>query len=78
MKAMGQAYMASKRTMEINAEHPLFIKLNEVFNADKENPVLKEYVDLLYDEALILEGAKPVDAGLFAKRVASLMIKGLE
>ncbi len=78
MKAMGQSYMAAKRTMEINAEHPLFIKLNEVFNADKENPVLKEYVDLLYDEALILEGAKPVDAGLFAKRVASLMIKGLE
>ena len=53
MKAMGQSYMAAKRTMEINAEHPLFIKLNEVFNADKENPVLKEYVDLLYDEALI-------------------------
>ena len=78
MKAMGQAYMAAKRTMEINAEHPLFVKLNEVYNADKENPVLKEYVDLLYDEALILEGAKPVDAGLFAKRVASLMLKGLE
>ena len=37
MKAMGQAYMASKRTMEINAEHPLFIKLNELFNADNES-----------------------------------------
>lgn len=78
MKAMGQAFMAGKRTMEVNAEHPLFIKLNDLFNKDKESDVLKEYIDLLYDEALILEGAKPVDAGLFAKRVASLMIKGLE
>ena len=64
--------------MEVNADHPLFIKLNELFNKDKESEVLKEYVDLLYDEALILEGAKPVDASLFAKRVANLMIKGLE
>ena len=78
MKAMGQSFMASKRTMEVNADHPLFIKLNELFNKDKESEVLKEYVDLLYDEALILEGAKPVDASLFAKRVANLMIKGLE
>ena len=78
MKAMGQSFMASKRTMEVNADHPLFIKINELFNKDKESEVLKEYVDLLYDEALILEGAKPVDASLFTKRVANLMIKGLE
>ena len=78
MKAMGQSFMTSKRTMEVNADHPLFVKINELFNKDKESEVLKEYVDLLYDEALILEGAKPVDASLFAKRVANLMIKGLE
>ena len=78
MKAMGQSFMASKRTMEVNADHPLFIKINELFNKDKESQVLKEYVELLYDEALILEGAKPVDASLFTKRVANLMIKGLE
>ena len=78
MKAMGQSFMASKRTMEVNADHPLFVKINELFNKDKESEVLKEYVDLLYDEALILEGAKPVDASLFTKRVANLMIKGLE
>ena len=78
MKAMGQSFMASKRTMEVNADHPLFVKINELFNKDKESEILKEYVDLLYDEALILEGAKPVDASLFTKRVANLMIKGLE
>lgn len=77
MKAMGQAFLAGKKTMEINAEHGLFVKLNELYNKDKESSLLKEYVELLYDEALILEGAKPVDAGVFAKRVADLMIKGL-
>lgn len=77
MKAMGQAFLAGKKTMEINAEHGLFVKLNELYNKDKESSLLKEYVELLYDEALILEGAKPVDAGIFAKRVADLMIKGL-
>ena len=77
MKAMGQDFLIRKRTMEVNATHPLFVKMNEMFNSNKENPVLKEFVALLYDEALILEGAKPVDASLFTKRIADLMIKSL-
>lgn len=77
MKAMGQEFLIRKRTMEVNANHPLFVKLNELYESNKENPVLKEFVALLYDEALILEGAKPVDASLFTKRIADLMIKSL-
>lgn len=78
MKAMGENYMKGKRTMEINPNHPLFKAMNALFAKDKDAEVLKEYSDMLYDQALILEGSKPADIGLFAKRVSSLMAKGLE
>lgn len=78
MKAMGENYMKGKRTMEINPDHQLFKDMNALFEKDKNDGILKEYSDMLYDQALILEGSRPEDAGLFAKRVASVMAKALE
>lgn len=78
MKAMGENYMKGKRSMEINPDHPLFKAMNDLFEEDKDSAVLKEYADLLYDEALILEGSRPLDVGLFARRISSLMAKALE
>jgi len=36
--------------------------------------LLKEYIDLLYNQALLLEGAKLKDPAAFAKSVAKLML----
>ncbi|OPX97459.1 MAG: Chaperone protein HtpG [Syntrophorhabdus sp. PtaB.Bin006] len=78
LKAMGQDVPAAKRILEINPNHPLFAAMNTLFEKDKNSPVLGEFIQLLYDQALLLEGSKPKDPGAFTKAVATLMVKSLE
>jgi molecular chaperone HtpG len=75
LKAMGQEVPPSKRILEINPSHPLFGVMNSLFEKDSENPLLADYIDLIYDQALILEGSRPKDPALFAKKVAELMVE---
>lgn len=77
MKAMGESYMKGKRTMEINPDHILFKEMNALFEKDKNASDLTDYADILYDQALILEGAKPTDAGAFARKVSALMARAI-
>lgn len=78
LKAMGQNVPDSKKILEINPDHALFAAMNELFERDKESPVLKEYIRLLYDQALLLEGSRPKEPAAFAKSVARLMVEGLK
>jgi molecular chaperone HtpG len=74
LKSMGQDVPQRKRILEINPAHPLFSSMNTIFEKDKSSPVLNEYIKLLYDQALLLEGSKPKDPAAFAKAVAKLMV----
>jgi len=78
LKAMGQNVPESKKILEINPDHALFAAMNDLFERDKLSPVLKEYIALLYDQALLLEGSRPKDPAAFAKSVARLMVGGLK
>ena len=78
LKAMGQAVPENKRILEINPDHPLFAAMNSLFEKDKKSPVLQEYIGLLYDQALLLEGSRPKDPAAFAKSLARLMVDGLK
>jgi molecular chaperone HtpG len=78
LKAMGQNVPDSKRILEINPDHPLFAAMNDLFEKDEKSTVLKEYVGLLYDQALLLEGSRPKDPAAFAKALAKLMVDGLK
>lgn len=75
MKAMGQDIPQTKRILEINPAHPLFEAMNRIFENDKESRLLSEYVGLLYDQAIIIEGGKPKDPAAFAKTIARLMVE---
>ena len=48
-----------KRILEINAKHPLILKLAELANKNIENPILKDSAMLLMDQALIIQGESP-------------------
>jgi molecular chaperone HtpG len=78
LKSMGQDVPENKRILEINPEHALFAAMKEVFDKDPKSLVLEEYIKLLYDQALLLEGSKPKDPGAFAAAVTKLMIKNAE
>jgi molecular chaperone HtpG len=78
LRAMGQSVPDSKKILEINPEHPLFVAMNALFEKDDKSPVLEEYVGLLYDQALLLEGSRPRDPAAFARGVAKLMVESLK
>jgi molecular chaperone HtpG len=75
LKAMGQEIPTTKRILEINPDHPLVGTMEELFEKDREGALLGEYVRLLYDQALVLEGSKPKDPAAFARAVAKLMVE---
>ncbi|MFT5993872.1 MAG: molecular chaperone HtpG, partial [Bradymonadia bacterium] len=65
---------AVKRIFELNASHPLIGKVRERFEADGLDAV-REDIELLYDQALLLEGAPLDDPATFAKRMTALMMR---
>lgn len=80
--AMEQAFAAAnnpmlkaRRILEINPQHELFGKLTAVHDQGKDSQSFKDYCNLLYDQALLLEGIMPDDPVAFANKVASLMTK---
>ncbi len=78
LKAMGQEVPLKKRILEINPTHPLFAAMNTVFEKDAKSGALHEFIRLLYDQALILEGSKPKDPAAFSKTIAKLMAENIE
>ena len=78
LKSMGQELPPMKRVLEINPAHPLFASMNTIFEKDKKSATLEEYVRLLYDQALVLEGSKPKDPSAFSKLIAKLMVDNAE
>ena len=75
-RAMNQAVPESKRILELNPEHPLITALNDMAG-DAENPDLKKYVNVLWDQALLSEGSPIKDTAAFVKNVTELMLKGI-
>jgi molecular chaperone HtpG len=77
LKAMGQEVPLKKRIFEINPTHPLFAAMNTIFEKDAKSNILHEFIRLLYDQALILEGSKPKDPAAFSKTIAKLMAENI-
>ncbi|MCK5505087.1 MAG: molecular chaperone HtpG [Thermodesulfovibrionia bacterium] len=78
LEAMGQTIPENKRILEINPTHPIFEAMNNVFQKEPKSIILEEYIKLLYDQALLLEGSKPKDPVAFASAVTRLMVKDAE
>lgn len=77
MRAAGQSLPETKRILEVNPGHPLIEKLQEVFEASKEDARLKDYAQLLHGQALLAEGGELADPGNFSRLVAALMLKAI-
>ena len=77
-KATGKDIPQTKRILEINLEHPVVKKMNDIFKTDKENNLLNDYIDLVYDLALIAEGGKIKNPTKFSKLVGTLMNQAME
>lgn len=68
-------FMKARRILEINPHHELFNKLKTLHDGESNKDAFKEYSELLYDQALLLEGIMPEDPVVFAQRLAKMMAK---
>ncbi len=73
MKAMNQDVPPVQRILELNPEHPVMPKMLSLLES-KENEQLKDYTELLYDQALLTEGSTIKDPRRFSQLVSKLMV----
>ena len=73
--AMNQPVPETKRILELNPKHPVIETMNDLFAADKKNPKLADYSELLYDQALLTEGIAIKNPARFARLVTDLMVQ---
>ncbi len=78
LKSMGQEVPSQKRILEINPSHRVFDAMNDLIAQGGHEATVKEYIDLLYNQALLLEGSKVKDPSAFAKSIAKLMLENVK
>ena len=60
------------RVLELNADHPLFAKL-ESLQASGDTDTLKTYADVLFTQAQLIEGILPEDPAEYSEKVLQLL-----
>ena len=80
LESMGQPYTPPKKGMEINMTHPFVEKLQSMHtdsNNDADLQTIKDYSQLLYDNAVISDGGVLENPGSYVKRITELLTKSL-
>jgi len=69
--------MSGRKTLEVNANHPVIVDLLSKIKADKENAAALDTAQVLFQTALIESGYELADASALVSRVYRLMSKEL-
>lgn len=65
--------MKATKILEINPNHPIFEKLKSLYVEDKDK--VKEVTDVLYDQALLIEGFPIQDPIAYSRKICELLVK---
>ena len=77
LKQHRQLDTSAKRILEVNPQHPLIARLAASVGETGASEQLSEFAWLLLDQARIVEGEQLPDPPAFARRLASLLERGL-
>ena len=75
LSEMDNSMYKASRILELNPDHELFGVLRELHAVAPDSDNFKDYCELLYGQALLMEGLTPEDPIGFAAKVARLMTK---
>jgi molecular chaperone HtpG len=74
LREAGRDVPKSSRILELNPEHPIVRSLQAlVARGDAPSARVADWIEVLYDQALVAEGAPIDDPGAFARRITSLL-----
>jgi len=74
LKMSNQNFGKNERDLEINPDHPLVLKLNQSLDQQSE---AEEWVDVLYNQAVLAEGGDLEKPGEFVKKMNALLVKAI-
>lgn len=69
----GDAMPASRRTLELNPQHPLVRSLTKLVKEKPDAPEIERYIELVYDQALLAEGSPLEDPRRIVSTLTSLL-----
>jgi molecular chaperone HtpG len=77
LKSHQQLDELSKRVLEINPRHALIKRMAALAADESERAALDDLVELLLDQARIVEGEPLPDPGVFSRRMSAFLAKGI-
>jgi len=71
-------YMASKKSLEVNPDHPIIKALNERVKTDRDDKTVRDLVVLLFETSLLTSGFSLEDPASHSSRIFRMIKLGLD
>jgi len=77
LRKMGRDVPRTKRVLELNPDHPIATRLQELFERDPKAPELEQSARVLFAQALLAEGGQLADPAEFSALLSEVLLRAL-